>query len=601
MNGTKERKLQKTDLAAITVFLLLGAALVFSAFYNAVSCDEGYYYTLAQRFFGGDRFLVDDWSLMQLAGLFLLLPYRLFTAVAGGTDGLILFMRLFFIAADLLLYLWSYRKLRKYGAAGVFAAAMPSADLFGGFLAMNYYNLCVHCLWIVAVALLTAEKPLSRPKLSLLGAVFSAAVLCVPQMALIYGLFTVMTLVFVLLEKQGKKLPSGVSFFINGKNWAWVSVGVALSAAVVLIFLSAFSGIRNVVSTLPQLLTDSEHQLSFFDKLFRSEKLRELPGAFGWEGLALSLLTSAAALVLRIKRAGNAPRRAVYALALLSAAYCYLRAALCEAASPYGAYLAFLATYRDTTLPAVGLALSCLLLRKKNEKEMTAMFVFGVVCSLPMDLLSNDTLFYCGRLVWLPAAYCALRLPAELQPADKADGKKKTGMISRILCATVVAAVGFYFVYVIHGYGFLTLRRQNAAGTPAVTIETGPFRGLRANSGFAGDHRNVLADLDAIETTGGVFYVLGTNSYAYLYLDLPMGAYSSYFAESDKMTRTLRYWDALPEKRPDVIYIPYNEFDYISFGNTPEEHFEENVAFVEANFNARRVDGRGGAIMYILD
>ncbi|MBQ6419631.1 MAG: hypothetical protein IJK02_01020 [Clostridia bacterium] len=59
--------------------------------------DESFYLVVAQRFAKGDRPLVDEWHLSQLAELLPVPFYSAFRACAGGTQGFILFMRHMFL------------------------------------------------------------------------------------------------------------------------------------------------------------------------------------------------------------------------------------------------------------------------------------------------------------------------------------------------------------------------------------------------------------------------------------------------------------------------------------------------------------------------
>ena len=135
--------LTKADIAALAVFVGLGVFLLFSARYSTVLPDESYYYVLAKRFAAGDRILLHDWQMSQLEGLFLILPYRLFTGAAHGTEGILLFMRRLFIAVDLALYWYYYFKLRDRKCWAVLAAALLCGDQFAGVLALNYYNISI--------------------------------------------------------------------------------------------------------------------------------------------------------------------------------------------------------------------------------------------------------------------------------------------------------------------------------------------------------------------------------------------------------------------------------------------------------------------------
>ena len=108
--------------------LLLGIGILLVLILTANRCvgvyDEWYYCTLPQRLFHGQLMIRDDWTLSQFVFLLNVIPFRIYTAITGGTEGLILFMRYWFISLNGLFYAFVYIKLRKYRFWGVAAAAL---------------------------------------------------------------------------------------------------------------------------------------------------------------------------------------------------------------------------------------------------------------------------------------------------------------------------------------------------------------------------------------------------------------------------------------------------------------------------------------------
>ena len=51
--------------------------------------------------------------------------------------------------------------------------------------------------------------------------------------------------------------------------------------------------------------------------------------------------------------------------------------------------------------------------------------------------------------------------------------------------------------------------------------------------------------------------------YFNLYVDKPVGTYSSWYVEADAMERQLRFMRLLPEDRPEYVYIPF--FDFVTY------------------------------------
>ena len=107
-------RLRYFDVCAVILGTLLLLFFLFSVRLGFWSPDEAFFYTVPQRLLNGDRLFLEEWNLTQLSTLFSVIPVWAYTAVTGGTEGLILFMRYVFVAVDMLFYAYMYMKLRPY-------------------------------------------------------------------------------------------------------------------------------------------------------------------------------------------------------------------------------------------------------------------------------------------------------------------------------------------------------------------------------------------------------------------------------------------------------------------------------------------------------
>ena len=113
MSHTKKPTIEKIILALLGLLAL--AALVRTMFLG-LEIDEEYALSLGFRLVRGDRLFYSMWEPHQLAALPPALLIGLFTAVAGTTTGVLLFVRGTVLAVKLALAVWFYRSLR--GALG---------------------------------------------------------------------------------------------------------------------------------------------------------------------------------------------------------------------------------------------------------------------------------------------------------------------------------------------------------------------------------------------------------------------------------------------------------------------------------------------------
>ena len=109
MSHTKKPTIEKIILPLLGLLAL--AALVRTMFLG-LEIDEEYALSLGFRLVRGDRLFYSMWEPHQLAALPPALLIGLFTAVAGTTTGVLLFVRGAVLAVKLALAVWFYRSLR---------------------------------------------------------------------------------------------------------------------------------------------------------------------------------------------------------------------------------------------------------------------------------------------------------------------------------------------------------------------------------------------------------------------------------------------------------------------------------------------------------
>ena len=109
MSHTKKLTIEEIILALLGLLAL--AALVRTMFLG-LEIDEEYALSLGFRLVRGDRLFYSMWEPHQLAALPPALLIGLFTAVAGTTTGVLLFVRVTMLIIKAVLSVWFYRSLR---------------------------------------------------------------------------------------------------------------------------------------------------------------------------------------------------------------------------------------------------------------------------------------------------------------------------------------------------------------------------------------------------------------------------------------------------------------------------------------------------------
>ncbi|MBQ6018586.1 MAG: hypothetical protein IJL26_00265 [Clostridia bacterium] len=600
---TRQPKIRTISDALAVVFCVgLFSYLFFAKSRGVGFVDEGFYYTITQRLMQGDRLLVDEWHVTQLPALFQLLPHRLYLAVNGNNDGVLLFMRFFYLTVDLLLYWVYYIRFRDRGLAAAFAAPLFCGFMFAGICAFGYYTMCLHAAALIFFLVFHKDKKVSVPAGIGAGVVLSAMVLMELPFAALYVLYSFFVLVYALRKGKGK-LFRGSDFLLDRRLWCLITVGVAVSAAAFFVYLCVRVGLKPLFEAVPELFTDSEYGMRWFGNYRTPRKITGMFEMYGAVPLAALALLVPVGAVCGKKRAPGAVRALVLLLAEGAMTASWITAALRLHKKPELLLYAFF----GSTLHVVLFALICRFLCKEKEKRLDLLIWMSVGVSVFRDYFSDVTVGYGGALAYFPAAHYFFELLRELR-ADRAEDRSRSGFPAAKALAAAAAALcvlplcgDLYSVWVTGSF-YPIERAYNTTTDRAMTalITEGPYRGIRTTETFKTLYDNVLEDIGSVGGDGP-FYVAGQHPYYYLCTDAPLGAYSSWYVDNDSTGRLQRYWQLHPEKRPAYIYVPMYEYYTLKSYETAYGTDRTARKLAELNgvcsFTARR--GRAGLILTV--
>ena len=128
------------DYLAAAVLAATAVLLFDAILYSVHLPDECAYLTMTQRLMQGDRLILDEWHFTQFTSIFQYLPFRLYLALTGGTEGIILAFRRLFVVIELLFFCYIYLSLRKYRGWAVLCAAVFTGYNAFGFLTLNIWK-----------------------------------------------------------------------------------------------------------------------------------------------------------------------------------------------------------------------------------------------------------------------------------------------------------------------------------------------------------------------------------------------------------------------------------------------------------------------------
>ncbi len=562
--------------------------------------DEGYYYTVAHRLSMGERMIADEWNLAQLVHLFNLLPNLLYMKLTGGTDGIVLFMRHFFIAVNTVFYAFVYWKLRRFKGWGVAAAFLFCAVIRQTLFALCYFTIAPMAALTVWLILSDDRKPHRVTTLLAAGVVMACGILAEPFLIGIFFLWFLLALVRQTCRKQTERLLAGYDFVLNRRTFFWMAVGAAAMFFPYMGYMVFSGSFEGVGASLPYVLSGREYNAG---NLIDLKKIETAIGYFGAPCLAGGAAALAASVVFRIRKQKD-PRvkQIVFTAACVFLAAGYVVAGIKTiSGKDISIWVCFL-QYSDLGLLLFAPTLWCLCERK--TPRLLVLWVTGILFSVLVDISSVVSLASGGGLLRL---CCVLQL-SFLLPELKREGKPaKVGnrvrrrraapqVLQGIVAVCAAAAVlwngGYVCCETLHKpFEFLYTGNHLSA-----KLERGPFRGLRTNETAASAYDAILTDLDtirALDTDRKPVAVIGLMPFAYLYMDLPYGSYSAWY-EHDEPQRLAAYWRLRPQRVPSIVYVPD---DYgMSYLPNDDEVMEQRLSGIRELISGEITEGAAGYI-----
>ena len=563
--------------------------------------DECYYYTVAHRLSLGERMIADEWNMAQLVHLFNLLPNLLYMKITGGTEGIVLFMRCLFLLIHAIYYGFVYAKLRRFKGWGVAAAFLSGAVIQQTLTALCYFTIAPAAALIVWLVLADDRKPLGIPTLIFAGFVTACGILAEPFLLGVYLLWFVLAILREAGKKKNERLLAGWDFVLNRHTFFWASVGAAALFFAFMGWLLFSGSFEGVGAALPYIFSGREYNK---DNLIDLRKIADAIRYYGTSWIVGSALSLAAAVGLRIRKQ-KAPRvkRIIFVFACVFLAAGYVTAGIKTIPSKELTDWFCFIQYSNVTLLLFAPTLWCLC--EKKTPRLLLLWVLGVLFSTLVDLSSVVSLASGGGLLRvacvLQMSFLLPELKTEAKPnkAGKRVRRSKTPM--RVLQGIVAVCAAVALVW---NLGYLCCETVQkpfeylyTGNRFTVPIEKGPFKGLRTNETVAASYDAVLTDLDAIrqmDADRSPVAVIGLMPFAYLYMDLPYGAYSAWY-EHDEPQRLAAYWRLRPQQTPGIVYVPY---DYgMSYLPNEDEVMEERMSGLFEVLSGEISEGVGGYII----
>ncbi|MBQ6066304.1 MAG: hypothetical protein IJK89_05735 [Clostridia bacterium] len=567
METIKRKCVFLIDLLAVTVLIGLIAG-----YYNIITHsvnvgDESFYICLAQRFFLGDRPIVDEWGVEQLTGILLLPPFYLFYTLTHSTDGIILFFRALYAVCQMLVTAFLYLSLRAYGNRKysrtkdrlLFSlGALTASVIFACFIpvcipTLNYYSMSLMGLAVFSVTLFC--YPDSKLKFFFCGAVFSAIILAEPASLLLYVLLLLFAFVVALLKKRSKKQTTKP--FFSYKNYLFLNFGGYAVAIPVIVFIFYRCGFHAFFGSFHHLFDGNGYSFSITDGNIINPYFL-IAAILLYSGPAFVLLLGITVLSAILHKYRDYTR-IVFTIGLAV----YYLLAYNSLWKQSGTYL-----YSETVLfHGIPLYLSgpaWMLLAKKPDKKICRAWGICALFSVLFSISSDVAVGWGGIAAGIFSCILATQVLIDIVEDFSVKKMKYISILTAcsVICSLAVVSCneirwfktqnGFFFVENAISRNFLNQKLD-------VKLKAGPLRGIYTKKKLAVKYDAMIRDLDKMKDLtqpDDSVFVCNLAPWYYLHLSRDYATYSTWFRK-DEFPRLRQFWHEHPDKIPDYIYFPY--------------------------------------------
>ena len=552
MNNAEKTKYR--DLVFFFTLAFFVALMVYKAFHAVCENDETTIIFSALRHMKGARLSLED----SLVGMFVFPVVKLWYAVTGSTEGVVLFSRLSFVAAQTICAVFLYARLKGYGNAAVPAVLIYFFNVPLWSMTLLYYNTVVVMMTgVVAVLVLSVAQRCTRLCMFFLGVAVAVAVVCSPFLSLLYFCYTAGVVVCLI---RSKKRPGSFSApdALKLRSWLFVTLGVVLTAVAVVVYL--FRGTTPAQALEELAFLSGDASVGALAGLFGAkDKLAPLIEAY--RPLTVCVVISA---ILPVFAAAIDKKRVVHGRYYVTAGSVVCIS--CDAVILfYRSHFELNRALENILLLYVVFALYgllCFLVTEKKERLIfAALFCGGLFIALLRCCESKMFIFGGASVMSVCLAGAAVLSGKKAEEMFAQGGRRKKTLA--VLIAAVMAAQLFSQVFI-----FLNMRFsvENHCGLSPTAdkldtrIEAGPLKGIRTTEAMAAYYADILSDIETIKA-GAEGPVLTTNEFSWIYLALEDRAtlmdsmfFDNGWIDIDAM-RT--YYKRFPDTVPGCIYVTY--------------------------------------------
>ena len=548
MSKIREKQNHRISIEWFLFFVMLVVVdiiLIWKSHYGYGANDESFYLTISHRLSKGDALLVDEWHMSQMSAFITYPIMKLYTALVGTTEGILLHFRWIFIfVKNVVAFVGMALLSKKYKIGAVCAMAVYMLFTPYNLLQLCYNSMGLSCLLLAGILFVTIEKGTEKVacKGFFCGVFLALAVLCCPYLATLYLILAVLCLIW------WKKVADKIYI----RKLSYVTLGCVFMALVFMIFVLSRASISEIFANIPEMLKDPEHPI----QSIKTSTINLCRSFYQFYPVATIIWLLEVALivienfVLHIRTSTKQFGHGFYYISIMA----------------LGAVVSLLQlagnitfTYNLIMVPLVYLGIIIYLVayfeknRNVSKKPMVLGF-FGLWYGFLLNMSSNNQLniFSCASTIAVIAT--VLLLYEYLCKRDY--GKIYEKCIGMCVFILAVSAQILIITFSVTHHAFW----EDDISLLKTKIEEGPLEGIYTSEEHAKEYYNTIEDLSWFkDQEEGTFAFFSEKPYVYLYVDMPYGTHSGWsgkYATQKYMSDS--YYKIHEDKIPVYVYVEKN-------------------------------------------
>ena len=545
------KKLHKSDILFVLAMLCILTMHLLCIYGADHYADESFYPTIPLRLINGDSLVEDEWHVTQFASLFTYIPVRIFLAIKGSTEGIIVFLRYFYLVIHTGVSVGIYTFFRKHGIWAVAAALFYYSQVPLRFMSANYHSILALGLLILTMCLLALSEKERLQYYLIAGIAFGCCCVCNPFECIVFVLYLILCIVWKVKSKNTKKTKKNAATievkerFFGTPAFMKFTAGIAITAVVSIIFFFATGGkITSLIENIPNLLTDGSHDIftapleAFTEKLFTTAK------HINTISLRLPFILPLYYITLLIDKKRRNHKGIYIGISFVLAIFFTVGVTI--GALSHSRCLAI-------SLPLAILATTAYILTEnKNKKLFYCMWLPSAIATIIQYLASDMHLSVMWTLIIgnIAGVFFIKDILCELREDNKNTEKKKSIYKPCLALLTIGICLQLTFQCTLYVIG-------RTVKSDYIKLQTGPYAGLMLNEKATDTTQAMLQDMDIIKEMtyeDEPVLVISEFSWMYLYLDRPFATYSAWqpYVETQRLRK---YYRNNPSKTPEYIYV----------------------------------------------